>query len=49
MASDRVVVHLRLPRDLAARIKAQAEREGRSITKLIERALAKALGKGARR
>lgn len=47
--ADRVVVHLRLPRTLAARIKAEAAREGRTITKFIERTLDTALRKGGTR
>ncbi len=36
---DRIAVQARLPRDLAAELRAEAETRGLSVTKLIERAL----------
>jgi predicted HicB family RNase H-like nuclease len=43
MKADRVVVHLRLPRDLARLVKAGAARKGQSITVFVERTLRRAL------
>jgi hypothetical protein len=36
---ERVAVQARLPRDLAAELRTEAETRGLSVTKLIERAL----------
>lgn len=47
--SPRMMIHLRLPRDLVRRIKTKAEREGRSITRYVERALERAVPKKGRR
>jgi hypothetical protein len=36
---DRIAVQARLPRDLAAELRTEAQTRGLSVTKLIERAL----------
>jgi hypothetical protein len=42
---ERVAVQARLPRDLAAELRTEAETRGLSVTKLIERALVAYFGR----
>ncbi len=46
--AHRVVLHVRLPRELAKRLKERAGREERSVTALVTRLIRAALTKGGR-
>ena len=46
MPSDRVLLAVRIPRDLHRQLKIHAATKGRSISEIVEAAIRRTLGKG---